>query len=97
MADAEREAFLEGCTGDVCVSYTVKRAARMSVALGVGLSALAGCSNANPVSPAWVTAGMPAIDQHVKWIDDNEAQLSHKDKADSQDVETSKWLPTPKE
>jgi hypothetical protein len=97
MSDAERQAFLKGCTGDVCVSYTVKRAPRMSVALGVGLSALAGCSNANHVPPGLVTAGMAAIDQHVKWIDDNEAQLPHKDKADSRDVETSKWLPTPKE
>ena len=97
MSDAEREAFLKACTGDVCVSYTVKRAARMSVALGVGLSALAGCSNATHMPPAEVTAGMPAIGKQVKWKDDNEAQLSHKDKADSQDVGTPKWLPTPKE
>ena len=97
MSDAERERFLKGCTGDVCVSYTVKRTARMSLALGVGLSALAGCSNANHVPAAMVTAGAPAIGKHVKWIDDNEVQLSPKDKADSQRVETSKWLPTPKE
>jgi hypothetical protein len=31
MSDAEREKFLKGCTGDVCVSYTVKRTARMSL------------------------------------------------------------------
>lgn len=97
MSDAEREEFLKGCTGAVCVSYTVKRAARMSLALGVGLSALAGCSNANHAPLAEVTAGAPAIGKHVEWIDDNEAQLPHKDKADSQGVETSKWLPTPKE
>ena len=42
LSDAEREALVAGCAGDVCIAYTVKRAARIPVALGVGVMALAG-------------------------------------------------------
>lgn len=49
MSVPEREEFLEGCSGSVCVSYTVKRAARIPVALGVGLAVVAGAANAADV------------------------------------------------
>src|ERR1700756_3003460 len=39
MSDQERETFLTGCSGEVCVSYTVKRTARIPIALGLGLAA----------------------------------------------------------
>lgn len=96
MSDKEREEFLAGCTGDVCVSYTVRRAARIPVTLGIGLAALAGCSNADRVVPVAVTGGAPAIGEHLKWIDDKEAPLPQKDNVDSPKVETSTWLPTQK-
>jgi hypothetical protein len=50
MSAPEREQFLAGCSGNVCVSYTVKRAARIPVALGVSLAAVvAGSTNAADV------------------------------------------------
>src|ERR1700748_110730 len=57
MSLPEREAFLTGCSGDVCVSYTVKRTARLPVALGLGLAMVAGSTNATDAttSPPVVT------------------------------------------
>jgi hypothetical protein len=57
MSDSERTAFLEGCSGSVCVSYTVKRAARIPVALGVSLAAVAGVTSAAD----GVTTTFPAV------------------------------------
>jgi hypothetical protein len=46
LSAPEREEFLAACVGDVCVSYTVKRAARIPVALSLGLAAaVAGASS----------------------------------------------------
>ena len=46
LSAPEREAFLAACAGDICVSYTVKRAARFPVALSLGLAAaVAGASS----------------------------------------------------
>lgn len=42
MSAAEREAFLAGCEEKVCVSYTVRRAPRLSTAIGLGITAAAG-------------------------------------------------------
>ena len=59
MSASEREEFLRGCSGNVCVSYTVKRAARVPVVLGLGLAAVvAGATNAADVatSPPVVTS-----------------------------------------
>ena len=59
MSLAERAAFLEACCGNVCVSYTVKRTARIPVALGLGLAlVVAGSTSAadDPASPAVVTS-----------------------------------------
>lgn len=50
MSAQEREEFLTGCSGNVCVSYTVKRAARIPVALGLGLAAMVGTTNAADVA-----------------------------------------------
>jgi hypothetical protein len=66
MTVAEREAFLKGCSGDVCVSYTVKRV-RIPVALGLAAAvAVAGSTNAADVgaSPPTVvvTADSPYCD-----------------------------------
>src|SRR6266478_2939072 len=49
MSIPERETFLMGCSGNVCVSYTVKRAARIPVALSLGLAAVVGSTNAADV------------------------------------------------
>jgi hypothetical protein len=46
LSAPEREEFLAACAGDICVSYTVKRAARLPVALSLGLAAaVAGASS----------------------------------------------------
>jgi hypothetical protein len=37
MSAGDREQFLSGCEGKVCVSYTVRRSARLPLALGVSL------------------------------------------------------------
>lgn len=43
MNQVQREAFLAGCTGEVCVSYTIKRSRWPALAAGLGLaSGLAG-------------------------------------------------------
>ena len=48
MSDAQRQAFLGGCAGKVCVAYTVHRSRqRRNVALGAGLlAAMAGSAPA---------------------------------------------------
>jgi hypothetical protein len=46
MSEDERIAFLTACSGDVCVSYTVKRARTIPAALGIGVFALAASSGA---------------------------------------------------
>jgi hypothetical protein len=54
MSVSEKEEFLGGCAGNVCVSYTVKRTAPIPVVLSLGLAAVvAGFSNAAdaPTSP----------------------------------------------
>lgn len=59
MSVAERQDFLQGCSGSVCVSYTVRRAARIPVALGLTLAAVvAGSTSAADVasSPPVVTS-----------------------------------------
>jgi hypothetical protein len=40
--DAERQAFLSGCAGKVCVYYTVRRRKAAPSALGLGIAAAAG-------------------------------------------------------
>jgi hypothetical protein len=108
MSDTERQVFLKGCTGKVCVSYTVKR-----VALGFGLAAaMAGASNAADVGggapPVVVSADSPYCDtaglgdvmvggteagEKLQWVDDTEA--ARPDKPELPDIEAASWLPTP--
>jgi hypothetical protein len=106
MSVPEREEFLQGCSGNVCVSYTVKRAARFPVALGLGLAVVAGSTSAadvvtTPDSPYCDPAGLGDIilggteaGEKLQWVDDAEAQLP--DKPDLPDIDASTWLPTPK-
>lgn len=110
MSIPEREAFLKSCSGNVCVSYTVKRAARIPVALGLGLAAVGGSTNAADVATSApvvvVTADSPYCDlsertaggteagEKLQWVDDAEAKLP--EKPDMPDIELSTWLPTPK-
>jgi hypothetical protein len=108
MSMAEREAFLQGCTGEVCVSYTVKRRTSLPVAVGFGLAALAvvPLTNANGdvgvglsasyetvVDNPYVLGGTQAGDK-LQWIDESEAQRPEKPVLP--DIEPGSWLPTPK-
>jgi hypothetical protein len=106
MSDPEREAFLTGCSGDVCVSYTVKRTA---VALGLGLAAVVGVpTNAADVaapnvvvmqdsqycSTEEILLGGTRAGAKLQWVDESEA--ARPDKQELPDIEASTWLPTPK-
>jgi len=105
MSIPERETFLMGCSGNVCVSYTVKRAARIPVALGIGLAVVAGSTNATDVvtSPDSPYCNLPDYEimvggteagEKLQWVDDAEAKLP--DKPELPDIGASTWLPTPK-
>jgi hypothetical protein len=112
MSDPEREAFLTGCTGEVCVSYTVKRTARIPVALGLGLAAVAGVpTNAADVSIPDVVVMADSrfcnLSQELYMTAGgtevgeklqwvDESEVSRPDKPDLPDIEASTWLPTPK-
>jgi len=109
MSATQREEFLAGCEGSVCVSYTVRRATRLSTAVGLGLAAAAGLSataNADtapavvvmPDSPQCdletiITGGTEAGDR-LQWVDESEAALP--DKADLPEIAAQDWLPTRK-
>lgn len=104
MSATERETFVAGCSGEVCVSYTVRRPMR-AIALGaslVAVAALAGSASAD--SPAGsideedlvevsITGGTVS-GENVQWVDDAEALLP--DKPDLPEIATVDWLPTPK-
>jgi hypothetical protein len=104
MTMQERETFLSGCTGNVCVSYTVRRAARIPLAMGLSLAVLAGSANACDLPPdsAYsnladindITAGGTEAGEKLQWIDPSEASLPNK--PDLPDIDAATWLPTPK-
>jgi len=103
MSEQEKEQFLLGCSGSVCVSYKVKRAARIPVALGLGLAAVAGSTNATdvttiPDSPYCdadlMILGGTEAGEKLQWVDPSEASLP--DKQELPDIEASIWLPPPK-
>lgn len=112
MSAQEREEFLTGCSGSVCVSYTVKRAARIPVALGLGLAAIAGVTNAADVAtspPVIVSPDSPYCDvpdqgdilmggteAGDKLQWVDDAEAKLPDKPDLPDIDASTWLPTPK-
>ena len=106
MSAQQREAFLSGCSGNVCVSYTVRRAARIPLAMGLSLAVLAGSANANdlPTSPDNsysnmadindITVGGTEAGEKLQWIDPSQARLP--DKPELPDIDAATWLPTPK-
>ena len=111
MSIREREEFLTGCSGNVCVSYTVKRAARIPVALGLGLAAMAGSTNAADVatSPPVITSPdspycelgqgeviVGGTEAGEELQWVDEAEARLPDKPDLPDIDASTWLPTPK-
>ena len=103
MSHLERERFLVGCSGEVCVSYTVKRRALKPLALGLGLAVLAVSTNAedkvaSPDSPYCdlenVIMGGTAAGKNLQWVDASQAALPAK--PDLPDIDAASWLPTPK-
>jgi hypothetical protein len=106
MSMTERETFLRGCTGEVCVSYSIKRPSSLPVAIGLGLAALAvvPVTNANDgvfIGGSYETVvanpygmGSTQAGDKLQWIDESEAQLP--EKAALPDIEPSTWLPAPK-
>jgi hypothetical protein len=112
MSAQERKEFLTGCSGNACVSYTVKRAARIPVTLGLGLAAMAGTTNAADVAtspPVVVSPDSPyrnLTDDYVMQAGGTEAgeklqwiddtEANLPEKPDLPDIDASTWLPTPK-
>lgn len=109
LSAGEREAFLSGCVGEVCVSFTVRRPVRNSLALGASLAAAAvlGGSSAGAQSPDVVVmpdspyceeleevlVGGIKAGPELQWVDEAEAALP--DKADLPEISAGTWLPTP--
>jgi hypothetical protein len=109
MSAQERETFLAGCSGKVCVSYTVRRPLRASLALGATLAAaaLAGSAGAEappvtvmPDSPycddefVEVFVGGTQAGEELQWVDEAEAAMP--DKPELPEIAAATWLPTPK-
>lgn len=111
MSVAAREAFLQACSGSVCVSYTVKRAARIPVALGLGLAVVGGSTSAADVAtnppvvvspdspycdPAAMEATVGGTEAGEKLQWVDEAEARLAPKPELPAIEASTWLPTPK-
>lgn len=80
MSDTERVAFMQGCAGEVCVTYRMPmRSALAAVALAAAAiavpTAAAACSDATEVQTVIVTGGIkdPANVQYVKDTSDKGA------------------------
>jgi hypothetical protein len=112
MSGTEREQFLSGCEGKVCVSYTVKRTARLPLALGVSIvaaAALGGSAHADeapvviPDSPYCDTiAGYEDVivggtEAGEKLQWVDESEAKAPAKADLPEISAATWLPTPKD
>jgi hypothetical protein len=105
MSATQRESFLAGCSGKVCVSYTVKRAARMPVAVGMGIAAIALAGSVSAADPGPLTlpdspycddvvmTGGTEAGEKLQWVDESEAALP--EKPELPDIDAATWLPTP--
>jgi hypothetical protein len=109
MSAQERETFLAGCSGKVCVSYTVRRPLRASLALGATLAAAALAGSAGAEAPAVtvmpdspfcdtelesMVMGSTGAGDELQWVDEAEAAMP--DKPDLPEITAATWLPTPK-
>jgi hypothetical protein len=109
MSASERDTFLAGCEGEICVSYTVRRAGRATIALSAlaAVAALGGSAVAqnqdvvvspdSPYCPADFEdqeIGGTLAGEQLQWVD--EAELAKPDKAELPEITTADWLPTPK-
>ena len=105
MDEAQRRAFLDGCSGKVCVFYTVKRRSA-SPLMGVGLAAATVFASASladdqqaltpgtycELNEVIVTGGTEAGRQ-LEWIDEEEAAKAPK--SELPQIAESDWLPSP--
>jgi hypothetical protein len=107
MDDSQREAFFAACSGEVCVSFSVRRSAPRVAALSLAaLGAAASISAAevtinNPPSPYCDPAALDIVimggtnSEALRWVDESEAAVS--EQPDLLTIEASDWLPTPDE
>lgn len=107
MSAQERETFLAGCSAKVCVSYTVRRPLRASLALGatVAAAALAGSAGAQAPAPTVMpdspfceieevlVMGSTVAGDDLQWVD--EAEAAAPDKPELPEITPATWLPTP--
>jgi hypothetical protein len=110
LNDAERVAFLRGCSGKVCVFYTVRRPKAVAATVGLGLAAAAAVVAGAAPAEEWRTENPIAGDYcdtltEVVITGGTEAGMALEwvDEAEAQapaapdlpQISASDWLPTP--
>jgi len=111
LSDAERVAFLSGCSGTVCVFYTVRRPRLVATTLGLGLAAAGILAAGSAPADEWRTENPIAGEYCDPMLTDivvtggTEAgmKLEWVDEAEAQapsapelpEIAASDWLPTP--
>lgn len=111
LSDAERVAFLSGCSGKVCVFYTVRRPKAVATTLGLGLAAAgviaAGAAPAeewrteNPIAGEYCDPMITEVvitggtEAGMKLEWVDEAEAQAPSAPDLPEIAASDWLPTP--
>jgi hypothetical protein len=106
MNDAQRAVFFASCSGEVCVSFSVKRAVTAvaaSVLVGGAVFAAEPIVNppeiintpspACPVESEYIIMGGTKAGKDLQWIDASEAKVP--DSAELPEISDAEWLPTP--
>jgi hypothetical protein len=102
MSDSERQTFFAACSGDVCVSYSVKRAVKIAavglatMGVATGVAALADDSADEPKGEYCdvITMGGVTASKDLQWVDESEAALP--ENPELPEIAVSEWLPAPK-
>jgi hypothetical protein len=111
MSTTEREAFLAACSGEVCVSYTVRRPLKVAAALGAALATAALTTAATaqdsvpPISDSPYCDSIEEVEEEII-VGGTEAgkalhwidaaEAAAQPVADLPEIAASDWLPTPK-
>lgn len=101
----ERATFLAGCSGPVCISYSVRRSAPLVAGLGALAVAAsgaasggeAGTSDAEPYATTidYIVVGGTEAGNKLQWVD--ESELAKPDKPEIGEIQPGEWLPGPPE
>jgi hypothetical protein len=110
LSDAERVAFLSGCSGKVCVFYTVRRPKAAAATLGLGLAAAGALAAGTAPAEEWRTEN-PIAGEYCDPLTEvvivggteaganlqwiDEAEAQTPSKPDLPEIDAADWLPTP--